>query len=79
MPYVTPFERRVHEKGRAEGLAEGQAAMLILLLEQRFAAPLPEELTARIRAVRDAALLEQWARLAFAVASLDEFQQKMQS
>ncbi len=25
MPYVTPFERRVHEKGRAEGQTEGRS------------------------------------------------------
>ncbi len=85
MPYITPFERLVREEGRAEGRTEGlaegqtlgQAAMLILFLEQRFGAPLPEELAARIRAVRDAALLTQWGRLAATAASLDEFQQKM--
>jgi hypothetical protein len=78
MPYVTSFERLAREEGQVEGRAEGQATMLILVLEQRFGAPLPEELAARIRAVRDAALLEQWGRLAAVVASLDEFQQKTQ-
>lgn len=78
MPYVMPFEQRALEKGKAEGKAEGQAAMLILFLEQRFGSPVPEELVARIRDTRDAALLEQWARLAFAVASIEEFRQKIQ-
>src|SRR5690348_16747691 len=78
MPFVTPSERLIREEGQAEGRAEGQAAMLILVLEQRFGAPLPEELTARVRTVRDVALLEQWGRLAVTVASLDEFQQKTQ-
>ncbi len=74
MPYITSFERLAREEGKAEG----RAAMLILVLEQRFGIPLPEELTTRIQAVRDAAPLEQWGRLAATVASLDEFQQKMQ-
>jgi hypothetical protein len=74
MPYVTSFERLARE----EGQAEGQVTMLILILEQRFGAPLPEGLTARLRAVRDAALLGQWGRLAVTVASLEEFQQKTQ-
>lgn len=94
MPYEMAFERRAREegeaKGRAEGKAEGRAegeakgrtegqvTMLILLLEQRFSSSLPGELAARIRETRDVALLEQWARLAFAVASIEEFRQKMQ-
>lgn len=89
MPYTFEFERVAMEKGeakgkaegeakgKAEGKAEGQAAMLLLLLEQRFGAPLPPELTTRIRATRDTTQLEQWAKLFFAVASLDEFQQQM--
>jgi hypothetical protein len=72
-------EAKGEAKGKAEGKAEGQATMLILLLEQRFGTPLPEELATRIRGTRDTTLLEQWCRLAFAVASLEEFQQRMQA
>ena len=77
MPIVLDFEREAMERGEAKGKAEGQAAMLLLLLEQRFGSPLPEEFAAHIRATRDTNLLEQWARLLFAVASLDEFRQKV--
>lgn len=82
MPYVMSFEREAQERGKAEGkaegLREGQTAMLLLLLEQRFGSPLPEDLATRIRDTRDSALLEKWARLLFAVSSIEEFQQKMQ-
>ena len=85
MPYMLDFEREAMErgeakgiaKGKAEGKAEGQAAMLMLLLEQRFGVPLPQELAKRIRATLDISLLEQWAKLLFAVASLEEFRQRM--
>lgn len=87
MPYVMEFERRAREEGeakgkaegKAEGLSEGQAAMLLLILEQRFGSPLPEELVTQIRATHDTMRLKQWAKLLLAVASLDEFRQKMQS
>ena len=75
MPYMLDFEREAMEKGEAEG----RAAMLMLLLEQRFGAQLPQELATRIRATLDISRLEQWAKLPFAVASLDEFRQKMQA
>jgi hypothetical protein len=78
MPYVTTFERLAREEGEAKGKAEGQAAILLLVLEQRFGSPLPEDLATRIRDTRDSALLEKWARMLFAVASLDEFRQQMQ-
>ena len=70
MPYVTSTERRAQQKGRIE--------LLIQTLERRFQAPLPEALAARIQETRDAMLLGQWLDLAYATASLEEFQQRSQ-
>jgi hypothetical protein len=91
MPYVTSVERLAKEEGLAEGQAEGrlqgqaegrlqgQANMLILALTRHFGAPLPEELTARIRAAKDPALLEQWLDLIYNSPTLQEYQQRMKS
>jgi hypothetical protein len=79
MPYVTSVERLAKEEGRIEGQAEGRAMMLIRSLERRLKTAVPEALAARIRGTTDLALLEQWLDLAYASASLEEFQQRMQS
>lgn len=53
--------------------------MLIRALERRLKTTVPEELAARIRGTTDLALIEHWLDLAYAAASLEEFQQRMQS
>ncbi len=75
MPYVTSVERLAKEEGRIEG----QIEMLIGALERRLKTTVPEELAARIRGTTDRAVIEQWLDLAYAVATLEEFQQSMQS
>lgn len=79
MPYITSVERLAKEEGKAEGWIEGQVAMLILVLERQFRTTVPEELASRIRSTADPALIKQWLDLAYAAASLQEFQQRMQS
>jgi len=75
MPYVTSVERLAKEEGRIEE----RAAMLIRALERRLKISVSEDLASRIRGTTDLALLERWFDLAFEVASLEEFQQRMQS
>ncbi len=79
MAYITNVERLAKQEGKAEGQTEERAAMLIRALERRFKTTVPEEVAARIRGTTDLALIEQWLDLAYAVASLEEFQQRMQS
>ncbi len=83
MPYVTSVERLAKEEGLAEGQAEGrlqgQANMLIRALTRHFGAPLPEELTARIRAAKDPALFEQWLDLIYNSPTLEDYQQRLKS
>ena len=71
MPYVTSVERLAKR--------EGQTEMLIHALERRFKTSLPEELTSRIRGTAEVTTLEKWLDLAYASATLEEFQQRMQS
>jgi hypothetical protein len=75
MPHMIGIQRRGLERGRAEGRAE----MLLRALERRFGVAAPEAIATRIRQTTDPASLEQWLDLVFASASLEEFQQRMQS
>jgi hypothetical protein len=75
MPYVTSIERLAKQEGRIEG----QIEMLLHALERRLKTAVPEELAVRIRGTTDLSLIEQWLDLAYAAASLEEFQQRMQS
>jgi hypothetical protein len=83
MPYVTSVERLAKQEGitegKAEGRVEGQAEMLLRALKRRFQVVVPEELATWIRATPDSALLERWLDLVFEAATLEEFQQRMQS
>lgn len=65
MPYLTSVERLA------------RADMLIGALERRFRTTVPEELASRIRRTTDLSLLEQWLDLAYAAATLEEFQQRI--
>jgi hypothetical protein len=60
---------------RAEGLAEGQARLLLRILEKRFKGA-PAELREAILALQDADRLAALADLAFAVRSLRRFREQ---
>jgi flagellar biosynthesis/type III secretory pathway protein FliH len=79
MPHMTRIERRGLEQGLEQGRAEGQVKMLLRALERRFRVAVPEELAARIRATTDLNLLEQWFDWTLEAASLDDFQQRIQT
>jgi hypothetical protein len=74
MPHITSIERRGLERGRAEG----QAKMLLRAVQRRYDAPVPEDLAARIRDTTDLALLEQWLDWTYEIASLEEFNRRIQ-
>lgn len=71
MPYVTSVERLAKQ--------EGQAEMLLLALTRKYRIAVPESLVTRIRSTMDSTLLEGWLDLVFEAATLEEFQQRMQS
>ncbi|MBK1633601.1 hypothetical protein CKO31_23220 [Thiohalocapsa halophila] len=78
MRYITSVERigrRIGWKdgqlaGKQEGKQEGQAALLVMLLSQRFG-PLSEDTRARLEQA-DAAQLERWAKRLLDAATLAE-------
>jgi hypothetical protein len=77
MPYVTSVERRAKQEGRVEGRAEGQVEMLLRALERKYGVAVPENVTTRIRATTDPAMLQQWLDWVFETASIEEFQRRM--
>jgi hypothetical protein len=68
-------------EGRAEGIAQGlsqgitqaRRGDLLLVLRQKFAAPVPPDLAAMIEGQTDAEVLSSWLMLAVASESLDAF------
>ena len=82
MRYITSVERigrRIgwkdgqlagKQEGKREGKQEGQAALLLMLLSQRFG-PLSEDTRARLEQA-DAAQLERWAKRLLDAATLAE-------
>ena len=75
MPYVTSVERLAKQ----EGQVEGQAEMLLRVLTRHYRVSVPESVMTQIRATTDVALLERWLDVVFEAATLEEFQQRMQS
>jgi hypothetical protein len=81
MPYVTNFERLVlkrgeekgEAKGMAKGMAKGKAEALLQVLERRFQATIPADLSTAIRSTTDLVRLERCMDLAFEAGSLDDF------
>ena len=63
---VLEWQAMAEQRGRAEGRAES----LLRLLGRRFAAPVPPELAATIRASRDTTQLDQWFDAAITAAKL---------
>lgn len=70
MQYVTSVERIGIEKGRQEGRQEGEAAMLMRLLERRFG-DLPDWARDRVRSA-DCAMLETWSVRLLEAASVED-------
>ncbi|MBK1633606.1 hypothetical protein CKO31_23245 [Thiohalocapsa halophila] len=70
MRYITSVERIGRRIGWEEGKQEGEAALLVMLLSQRFG-PLSEDTRARLEQA-DAAQLERWARRLLDAATLAE-------
>ena len=66
----------------AEGEAKGQRkalhAALQRVLQARFRAPIPDDLTAAIQAVNDSETLDRWLEIAAVVDSLDAFRAAVQ-
>jgi hypothetical protein len=57
----------------AEGEAKGRRAALQRVLQTRFNAPVPNDLTEAIQAVNDSETLDRWLEIATVVDSLDAF------
>jgi len=76
MPYITSIERRAAERGRAEGLEQGQLGALreavIEALEIRLS-PLTDSLRADIIALEDVGLLKALRKQALTAESLGAF------
>jgi hypothetical protein len=70
MPYVTSVERIAQ--------CEARQQMLLGALERRFRVNIPEAIVDRIRNTMEAEQLDRWLDLAYAVTTLEEFQQRMQ-
>jgi hypothetical protein len=58
-----------------EWIAEGEANVLVRMLEKRFPPGAPADLIAAIRATPDLERLRQWFDLAWTAASLSDFRQ----
>jgi hypothetical protein len=71
MPYVTSIERHGEQRGRTD--------MLLRALERRFQVVVPEQLATRIRGTTEVTTLEKWLDLAYAAATFEEFQQRIQT
>ena len=68
---TTRFYQDVFGEGRVEGRVEGEAAMLLRLLERKFH-PLPESARQRVAAAADAETLLVWGERVLDAKSLDE-------
>ncbi|MEV1248519.1 hypothetical protein ACIBO2_06445 [Nonomuraea sp. NPDC050022] len=65
------YQSEFAQQLRAEGHIEGEAKMLLLILDRR-GITLSEEARERIRTCTDIAVLESWADRAFTVTTADE-------
>ena len=77
MPFITNIERRGIEKGKTEGLREGNRVRaredIVRALEVRFGA-VPAPLVEAISAVSDVGLLDELHRQAILSADLEAFE-----
>ena len=58
-------------EGRAEGIAQGKRSALLLVLEQKFGAPVPLDLVAAIEAQGDPDVLARWITSAIAAETIE--------
>ncbi|WP_022948394.1 DUF4351 domain-containing protein [Methylohalobius crimeensis] len=70
MPYVTSIEQMGLQKGRLEGRQEGEAAVLLRLLERQFG-PVDEAVRERLARADDATLLH-WCERVLTAETLEE-------
>ena len=70
VPYITSFERMGIEKGRQEGIQQGEVIMLKRLLTQRFG-PLPEWAEQRLEQASPREL-EGWAERVLEAQQLED-------
>ena len=76
MKYITNMERRGLERGRQEGQIRSQQESVLTVLETRFG-EIPYSLREAVTATDDLACLKQWHRLGIQLASLTEFETRM--
>lgn len=70
MHYLSSIERMAQQKGIEQGIGQGQAKLLHVMVRQRFG-PVPPEIEARIRSAHPDQL-EQWALLILDAQCLED-------
>ncbi|MGV9326917.1 hypothetical protein [Streptosporangium sandarakinum] len=69
--YKSEYARHYFGQGKAQGIAEGEAKMPLLVLTGR-GIEVPEDARARIMECTDLALIERWGRRVGTVDTIDE-------
>ena len=64
-------------EGRTEGIAQGKRDALLLVLEQKFGAPVPADLVLAIEAQADPDVLSRWITLAIAADAMETFRKSI--
>jgi dsRNA-specific ribonuclease len=72
IPYMAPFELKAFQRGMEEGREREAQQMLLAALDIRFGPP-SEELTERVQAITDTAVLQELHRQALLADSLEAF------
>ena len=62
---------------KAEGIAQGKRDALLLVLEQKFGAPVPAVLVAAIEAQADPDVLSRWITRAIAAEAMETFRKSI--
>ena len=74
---VAEWKAEARAEGKAEGMAQGMAQArrgdLLLVLKQKFSAPVPSDLTSLIETQTDPEVLSCWLMLAVGSESFDAF------
>ncbi len=70
---VAEWKAEGRAEGVAEGIAKGERQALLLVLGQKFGAPVPADLASAIEAQADTDILSHWVPLAVAAESLEAF------
>ena len=64
-------------EGRTEGIAQGKRDALLLVLEEKFGAPVPADLVATIEAQADPDVLSRWITRAIAAEAMETFRKSI--